>query len=156
MRRLIARAAEAYRRARGRARRRRSPWNLLLAPLAFLGWLGAWYAIFRLTWAFHEMIYPDHRLQDFWREGTRFSSFVLSFVMVFAPMPGAIAFGFALANCVAWLIPPARRVFDQEAIGYPGTGFAKSTTALLKVAAWTLLPGLGVALFSALMLRSLQ
>ena len=121
-----------------------------------MGWLSAWYAVFRLTWAFHVMIYPDHRLQDFWREGIGISSFVLSLLMVFAPMPGAIAVGFALANCLAWLIPPARRVFDREALGYPGTGFAAATAALLKVAAWTLLPGMGLALFSAWMLHSLS
>ena len=101
------------------------------------------------------MIYPDHRLQDFWRKGISFSSFVPSFLMVFAPMPGAIALGFALANCVAWLIPPARRVFEREAVGYPDTRFAEATTLLLKVTAWTLPPGLAVALFSAWVLRSL-
>ena len=45
--------------------------------------------------------------------------------------------------------PPTQRVFEREAVGYPGTGFAEVTTVLLKVSAWTLPSGVGIALISA-------
>jgi len=155
LRRLITRAVEGYRGARERARRRRSLWNLLLVPLGLAGWLGIWYGLFRLTWAVHMMIYPDHRLQEFWRKGVSFSSFVPSFLMVFAPMPGALGLGLMVANRVAWLIPPARRAFEREAVGYPEAGYAEATAVVRKVAAWALPPGLAIALFSAWALRAL-
>lgn len=153
MRRLVNQANEYYSDARERARRRRSPWNLFLLPLGMAGWLAVWYGLFRLIWAFHVMIYPEHRLQDFWRRGS--SSFLPSFLMVFAPLPGAIALGLALANCVAWLVGPARRAFDREATGYHGTRFPEGTTTLFKLAAWMLPAGLLVSLISAWLLRSL-
>src|SRR6185369_3245934 len=58
------RAAKGYLVARERARRRKSPWNLLLAPLGLAGGLGVWYGSCRLVWAFHVSIYPEHRLED--------------------------------------------------------------------------------------------
>jgi hypothetical protein len=100
MRQIVQRVNEWYSRARHRARRRKSAWNLILVPFAFAGGLGAWYGLFRLVWAFHVAVYPEHSLQDFWREGTSFSSFVPSFLMVFAVAPGAMCLGFVMANCV--------------------------------------------------------
>jgi hypothetical protein len=76
--------------------------------------------------------------------------------MLLAPAPGALCLGFALANCGAWLIAPARRAFDEEAVGYDGTGFAEATSRLFRRAAWMLLPGLVAALVAAFLLRSLR
>src|SRR5262249_5313198 len=130
MRRLIQRAAEGYTIAQQRALRRRSPWNLLLVPLALAGWLGTWYGLFRLVWAFHVVLYPEHRLHDFWGNDVSLLSFVPSVLMVFALLPGAVCLGLALANCLAWLVGPARRVFETEAIGHPGTSFRTATGTL--------------------------
>jgi hypothetical protein len=79
---------------RHRAQRRNSAWNLILIPLGFAGWLGTWYGLFLLVWAFHVKLYPQHNLRDFWGEGVSFSSFIPGFLMVFALMPGAVCLGF--------------------------------------------------------------
>src|SRR5690349_6580455 len=53
--------------ARRRAQRRKSPWNLVLIPLCGGSAIAIWYALFRLVWWFHAMLYPGHQLPDFWR-----------------------------------------------------------------------------------------
>ena len=142
--------------ARLRARRRKSAWNLILIPSALFGWLGSWYGSFRIVWAFHLILYPQHSFHDFWQEGISFASFVPSFLMLFAPVPASICVGLLFANCVAWLIPPARRTLDAEAQGYKGTSFRESTEALLKFAKWAVPGGLIIALVAASLLMSLR
>ena len=76
--------------------------------------------------------------------------------MMFAPVPGAVALGFMLGNILIWLIPPARRVLDAEARGYPGTSFVQSMRGLFKISCWTLPIGLAVSLAAAYSLNSLR
>lgn len=76
--------------------------------------------------------------------------------MLFAPAPASFCLGLLLANCVAWLIPPARRRLDAEAEGYGGIGFRESTEALLRLAKWAVPGGLIIALIAASLLRSLR
>jgi hypothetical protein len=149
-------AVEWYAGARQRALRRRSPWNLILIPLGLCFWLGIWYGLFRFVWLFHITLFNHHRLQDFWQEGISLSTFILSFLMVFALMPGALCLGLALTNCVAWLIAPARRAFDAESVGYPGTSFHEAASALFLLSAWTVPTGLAIALAAAWALTSLK
>ncbi len=148
--------SEYYSAARLRARWRRSPWNLILIPLSLAGWLGSWYGLFRPVWAFNVWLYPDHLFSNFWKEGISFSSFALSFLMFFGPAPGALCLGLVIANCVSWLLPPARRVFDAEAAGYPGTSFGESNKALLGLALRLVPTGFVVALIAAGFLKSLK
>ena len=156
MREIVQRAIGWYAGAWHRAQRRRSPWNLILLPLGLAGWLGVWYWLFRLVWAFHVALYPKHKLQEFWHEGVSPSSFMLSFLMVFALVPGAVCLGLSLANCAAWLIAPARRTFEAESVGHRGTSFREATSALLKLAAWGLSAGLIIVLLAAWALGSLK
>lgn len=153
---LLQRGFEFYAAARSRAQRRKSLWNLILIPLGLAGWLGTGYLLFRSVWTFHVWLYPGHQFRNFWQEGISFSSFVPSFLMLFAPALGTIAFGFAIANCIAWLLAPARRVFDEEAAGYSGTSFRESTRALLRISLLTLPARLVVAMLAASLLRSLR
>jgi hypothetical protein len=145
-----------YREARWRARRRKSAWNILLFALCFGSWAALWYVLFQLVWAFHVNIHPDHQLREFWSPGISPGSFVLSFLMMFAPVPGAVALGFMLGNILIWLIPPARRVLDAEARGYPGTSFVQSMRGLFKISCWTLPIGIAVSLAAAYSLNSLR
>jgi hypothetical protein len=142
--------------ARLRARRRKSAWNLILVPPALLGWLGCWCVFFRIVWAFHQLLYPQHAFHDFWQRGVGSASFVPSFLMVFALFPASICMGLIFANCVTWLVPPARRTLDAEAEGFEGTGFRGSMEALLRFAKWTVPVGLIIALLAASLLRSLR
>jgi hypothetical protein len=154
--RTVSRAAEWYAGAQQRAQRRRSPWNLILLPLGFIAVGVTWYGLFRVVWAFHLHFYPQHELRDFWGSGISFSSFVPSFLMVFAIAPGALCTGLAAANCVAWLVRPARRTFDAESVGHAGTGFRESTRILFLCAAWAVSVSLFIALVAAYFLRSLR
>ena len=76
--------------------------------------------------------------------------------MVFAPAAGALCFGLVIGNCLVWLIPLARKTLDAEAVGYRGTGFREATTALLRLAAWTVPIGMAIAILAAVMLRSIR
>jgi hypothetical protein len=156
VRHIAQRVNEWFSGARYRARRRKSAWNLILVPFAFISGIATWYGLFRVVWAFHLAFYPEHRLQDFWREGISFASFVPSFLMVFGLAPGAICAGFVLANCAAWFIPPARRALDLEAVGYPGAGFRDANSTLLKIGAWSLCAGVLIAMAAAYTLGSLK
>jgi len=148
--------AQFYVSARSRAQRRHSLWNFILIPLGLSGWLGSWYGLFRLVWAVHVCLYPQHSLGNFWQEGISFQSFLSSFLMTFALAPGTLCVGLIFANCLSWLLPPARRVFDVESVGYRGTSFREATGALLKVALWAVPAGLIIALVSATLLTSLK
>jgi hypothetical protein len=150
------RVFEFYAAARSRAGRRHSPWNLILIPLTFGGWLGLWFVLFRLVWTYHVWLYPDHQFRNFWQEGISFPSFALSFLMLFALMPGAMSLGFILGNLVAWLVKPARKTFEAESVGYPGTSFRESNAGLLKIAKWTFPVGVAVSFLAASLLKSLR
>jgi hypothetical protein len=153
---LVEQANEFLARARFRAQRRKSPWNLILIPLVFGGWLGTWYLVFRLVWTYHVWLYPDHHFRNFWHKGISFPSFALSFLMLFAPMPGALSLGFIAGNLVSWLIKPARKTFEAESVGYPGTSFRESNAGLLKLAMRTFPIGVAVSLLAASFLKSLR
>jgi hypothetical protein len=148
--------ADYLRAAQWRARRRKSPWNLLLFPVCFSAFLALWYALFQLVWAFHVAIYAYHHFADFWRRGISGGSFALSFLMVFALFPGTMALGFMLGNVLVWLIPAVRHQLDAEAQGYPGTSFGDAQRGLFKICAWTLPTGFAVALTAAYFLSSLR
>jgi hypothetical protein len=156
MRNLTKKAAEYYAGARKRAQRRKSPWNAILILFCFAAWLGIWYALFRLVWLFHIALYPEHRLEDFFQAGISFRSFIPSFLIVFSLMPGAMAAGFMLGNIVFWLIAPMRRIFEDEAHGYTGTGFRDSMRGLFKVCIWALPIGLIISFAAACLLKSLR
>jgi hypothetical protein len=142
--------------ARRRARRRKSPWNLMLIPLCGGPAIAIWYALFRLVWWFHVTLYPGHQLSDFWRKGISFASFVPSFLMVFPLLPGAIGAGLMLGNALAWLMPRPRRVFEAEAGDFPETKFRESMRRLFLLTILTLPIGLLVALVAACFLKSLS
>ncbi len=160
MRNLIQRTMQKtiryYADARQRAQRRKSAWNLILIPLGGAAVIGVWYALFRLVWLFHVTMYPDHQLQDFWQKGISLGSFVSSFLMVFALVPAALTIGFMVGNLFAWLISPARRVFQAEASNYPSVRFQATMQVLWKVGIWAVVLGLLIALVASVFLKSLR
>jgi hypothetical protein len=142
--------------ARNRAKRRKSPWNLILIPLCLGSAIAINCGLFMVVWAFHTYFYPAHQLNDFWQPGISGKSFVPSFLMVFALLPGSIAAGFMVGNALAWLVAPARRTFEAEARGYPGTSFRAAMSGLFALAVIALPIGLVISLASAYFLPSLQ
>lgn len=156
MRKLIQKGGAYYAAARRRSQRRKSPWNALLIPLCFGGWLAVWYGLFRLVWLFHVAIYPEHTLRNFWQDGISFRSFVPSFLMVFWLIPGAMVVGFMFGNFLLWLIVPLRRIFEAEARGYAGTNYRDSMRGLFRFGLWLLPIGLVIAFASAYFLKSLR
>jgi len=144
--------------AQARARRRKSPWNLMLPVailpvLAGLSWLG-----FELVWLVHVVLVPQHDgLRDqFWTDGISFVWFVPSFLMMFAPFPANLLAAFIVGNWIVWLIPGARRAFDREAGSSPALKYSavqrRLASYLGRFAAW----GYGVAFLGALLLRRLH
>ena len=76
--------------------------------------------------------------------------------MLFGPFFGALCIGLIFANCIVWLVVPARQKLDEESDGYPGTGYRESTVALLRMAGKSIPIGMLVALAAASLLKSLR
>jgi hypothetical protein len=151
-------ASEGYLdRARQRAARRKSPWNLLLIPLGLAGIAGTVYVLVQLMWRVHTLLYPSHvgRFHEFWGNGISAGVFVSSSLLVVPLFVAAIPLGMLLANIVAWFIPPARSAFAREAEGVEGASFRQATgelgkLALIIVPICLLLSGIGAATLSHL------
>jgi hypothetical protein len=99
---------------RKRRASRRSPWDavefLLALPLVLL----FWYLFFQAVWELHVHFYPSDagNENEFWRQGAFVSSFLMTAPLIFPALTAA----FLVSNLVMWLIPPARRAMDREAI----------------------------------------
>jgi len=156
MRNFMEKTAGYWAGARLRAQRRKSPWNLMLIPLCGGSAIVIWYALFRLVWWLHVILYPGHQLSNFWHKGASLGSFIPSFLMVFAPLPGALGAGLIFGNALAWLLPHARRAFESEARDFPETGFRESMRRLLFLTVVALPAGVLIALAAACFLRSLK
>ena len=145
-------------RARQRAQRRKSAWNLILIPLGFGGIAGTTYVLFRIMWQVHVAIYPAHagRLSEFWGQDISFGSFFSSFLLLIPLFFAAIPVGLILTNMIAWLIPPARRTFAREAEGVVGASFADATSELAKIALIIVPICLAISSVGAATLRDLQ
>ncbi len=145
-------------RARQRARRRRSRWNLILIPLGLFGILVCFVGQFSLLWKLHTYAFPNHvgRLSEFWGKNISTSAFISSLLMAVSPFFSAIPLGMLLANCIAWCIPPARRVFAQEAEGVRHASFRQAMADLGKLALFTVPICFALGIIGALTLRSLK
>lgn len=152
----IEKALSYYVRARQRAQRRKSPWNVFLFFVCFVAFACIWYASFQLIWRIHTAFYPDHQFQNFWRAGISFRAFVPSFLMMFGIAPGALISALITANLICWTLPFVRRTLDREAAEHPGTDFHSTTRLLFRCWLWTFPAGLIVASVAAILLRSLK
>jgi hypothetical protein len=125
-----------FERARQRAKRRRSPWNLVLIPLGLGSMAFICYGLFQFMWRVHTWFHPNHvgRFRGFWAEGIGFPAFVSSFVLFIPLVFAAIPLGMIFTNAVAWCIPPARRAFDREAEGIKWASSHEAMSGLIKIA----------------------
>ena len=106
-----------YEDARSRARRRRSPWNLLLLLVTVLATGAAWWLLFRAVALVQRAVAPAKVF------GVNMSH-PGEILMVVPPFFPAVAIGMLLANAILWCISPARRALERESKGFPGTDFA--------------------------------
>ncbi len=111
--------------AQQRAKRRKSPWNLLLIPLAILFVGSSWLLSTRLLLYFQNSLMPANPiLSSYTRIGAIF--------MFASPLLPSICFGMAFTNVFVWcFLPFARRVFEKEAVGREYASFKNSTKSLL-------------------------
>ena len=150
--------SEYIQQARARARRRRSPWNLVLIPLVVGGWLALWWVSFRLVWRVHELFYPEHvgRLREFWPRGLGFTAFISSFLMVFGPAVPALVLAMLAANSLLWFVRPAREALEAEGSPHPGIDFKTTQRSLMRWGAVVLFAGVMLALLGAGTLHALR
>jgi hypothetical protein len=122
-------------RARQRAQRRRSPWNIILIPLVLCSWGSITYGLFRVMWHAHTLLYPAHagRLREFWGRNISGPSFVSSFMLFMPLLFAAIPLGMMVADCIAWCIPPARHAFEREAQGVEWVSFPEAMRSLWRI-----------------------
>jgi hypothetical protein len=117
--------------ARQRARRRRSPWNLLL--LAF--GLTLWLAIGALLGWGAEMLHGTFHPATgplFSNAPLRLNTALVLFPCVFASICPAML----LTNFLVYRIPPARLAMELEDRGYSGVDYSSSQRALLRLGIW--------------------
>lgn len=70
--------------AQNRAKRRKSPWNLVLFGLIFTIAPGLWWVFVCVAWYIHILIHPGHagRWAEFWIEGIALLPFISSFLLI--------------------------------------------------------------------------
>jgi len=141
-----------FRRAQERAQRRKSPWNLILLPLVLFGILIISGGQFSFFWQVNTWVYPEHagRLWNIMRGNDhQVSQMLMTLPCLFTGIP----LGMLLANCIAWCIPPARRIFDREAKGVTHASFRSSMSDLGKVSLFVVPISLALGVIGALTLR---
>jgi hypothetical protein len=113
--------------AQARAKRVKSPWNLVQIPLT-IGGIAVFYWLFLHLVLFGVSIFrPSHATLRTYSEDAH--DFIL-IPLVLASMP----FGMMFSNVIVWLIPPLRRIQEREALGYKGTDFVSSMRGLALMA----------------------
>lgn len=149
---------EYLREAGARAKRRKSLWNLILIPFVFAGAVLAYILQFKILWAIHVVIYPDHsgKLSVFWQKGLSLGAFISSFLLAGPIFISSLVLGMIIANLLAWCIIPARKTFNKEAQGIKGTSFPESMRVLGKLAAFLAPLSFLLGLIGAATLKSLK
>ena len=127
-------------RANARAGRRRSPWNLLLVPAAICPLAALWYVTARALGTLYH--------------NTPSSPFLPGFagvLMALGPLFAWFAPAMIIGNCLAWLVPAARRTFEQEAAPFPDVTFRSANAGFFKLAVFMTPVGLALGIIGALL-----
>ena len=116
-----------WHRARTRAARRKSPWNLLLIPAALIPWFVGWWLS---TIVFGQIYRLTHPGAWFILLPDSLGGVLIALGLLFAWCPVAMLIG----NLLVHAVPAARRALDQEASTARGTDYRSSNGALLRLA----------------------
>ncbi len=120
--------SSSYEQVRGRAGRRKSPWNLLLLAGIALGWAGVYLGLFWLLDRLQQWQLADGA---FLFQQSHAGELILHLPLAVAALP----LGMLVANAIFWCIPPARQSFEREAEGCEGASFRPTMWLLLGVSA---------------------
>lgn len=130
--------------AAGRARRRKSPWNLLLIPAVAGPWLAAsWFSIVGLG-NLHRSLHPD---SSFAILPVGVSGILMAVASVFTWLAPAMILG----NILVAAIPAARRALDREAASLQAADLWSANRSLLRIALIMTPAAIAVALIGAFM-----
>ncbi|MBJ6802809.1 hypothetical protein [Geomonas propionica] len=130
--------------ARFRAKRRKSAWNLLLLPAIITSLCALWVGSYKVLNTLHSTVHPG---QNFGITGKGLGAVLAAVTPFFGALPVAMIIG----NFLVWLIPPARKALDEEAKPFPSTSFINAQKQLLKLA-YVLVPvSLALGILGALM-----
>lgn len=129
-------------RARERATRRKSRWNIVLFALAWPLFVGVWFLLIQFTLCVQQFIAPDKVFNATMSDP---GETLMTVPLLFPAFP----IGMMAANCVMWCIPPARRAFANESEGHTGTDFASSMKPLAMISAVCLIVAIPLAILGA-------
>ena len=129
---------------RARAKRRKSPWNLLLIPCVIAPWLFTSWATSIGLGRLYRLTHPG---QDF----IILPQTIGGILMAVAPLFAWLGPSMVIGNLLVATIPAARRVLDAEAAPFPGTDRRSANRDLLRVSKFMTPAGLLVALIGAVM-----
>ncbi len=115
-----------FERARMRAQRRKSAWNLALIPSVLVPLGALWRLDVIAAEALHAALYPGQYLRLCQGLGT--------ILVVMSPFFGALPVAMLVGNFLVRLIPPARRVLDEEAKPLSSTSYWSAQKQMLKIA----------------------
>lgn len=139
-----------------RARRRKSPWNLVLFALIFALIPALWWASFQIMWRVHVAIYPAHsgHFSEFWNGDETSSSFLSSFLLLIPLLFASAPLAMIISNAAMRIIPPARRALSAEAESV-GLSYAKAMRELLIASMFIVPPALILSALGAITLSKL-
>ena len=129
--------------AQARAKRRRSPWNLLLIPAVLVPLVALSWGLIVLLELLHQARYPTQHLTD--------SSGVGPVLTAVGALLAAVPAAFLIGNGVVCLVWPARRALEGEASSVPGTDFMTAQRRLLRAALIIVPACLAVAVLGAIL-----
>ncbi len=124
--------------ARGRARGRKSRWNLLLIPAAVVPWFAGWWLSASVMGHIYRIIHPH---AQFVVLPESIGGVLIATGLLFAWCPLAMIIGNALAHAV----PAARRALDREASEARGSDFRTSNRELMRLSGILIPLGVGVS-----------
>lgn len=130
--------------ARARTSRRKSPWNLVLIPAVAIAWVTIGLVTMRVLAALHAARYP---LDPSWRTARGIGPILTSTGSLFVCLPVAML----AANFAVSLIPRARHTFEQEALPFPETSYARAQSGLLRFSAIIVPVALALAMAGVVM-----
>ena len=112
--------------ARARAKRRRSPWNLLLIPAVVGPWLLLSWSSSVALGKLHGALHPE-------REFVMLPQGLSGILMAVAPLFAWLAPSMAVGNLLVAAVGPVKRILDVEAKSVPGHDLTSSNRSLLRL-----------------------